>query len=335
MFRTASPLNFMLNGFFHQAIFEAHSSSEVACEVRPATLVPILTILVSCSSHVRLMLVSCLSHTRLMCVSSPSVLGSLSSRPWGDVVGRGRRHGACWWWWVMLAVPADDPEYPVALASALQSGVLTQQEHDDRVRAHRGDTGLAVVVPRRDKGGKMVANTKGLWQTVPGLGPYSTVAEANKARKLVEHGGNRGMWKVNKGCRQWYRCDFHKDCPVMLKAVGQPGNVLLKVLAGVAHSLEPQLYDRKNARLGIAAKEYIREEAARGQKPKEIMENIQHAMAQKPGAKKKADGIGIEGIVASQTSSHAVSRRSRLSFALVSRPSRHSFALFLPCLRRF
>ena len=57
------------------------------------------------------------------------------------------------------------------------------------------------------------------------------------ARKLVEHGGNRGMWKVNKGCRQWYRCDFHKDCPVMLKAVGQPGNVRLKVLAGVAHSL--------------------------------------------------------------------------------------------------
>lgn len=185
------------------------------------------------------------------------------------------------------------------LSDSLAQGHIDQSQHDTKLRQHRGapDT---VVAPTRDKGGIQVLDGKNMWSPIPGVGPFEDTKQALKKSQLanIVHGFNAGRWKAaTSGSKQHYQCAAHVNCPVLMKAAGKPGSVLLYVLDGVAHSTVESHYRRSNAPLSIFEENRCKEMVSQGAKPKEIQEHVLWDALQQPGAKKKPGG-GVEGAAA-------------------------------------
>ena len=230
------------------------------------------------------------------------------------IIARSKDSPSLWLLVAMLTVPTS-PVTPAptgsqaeqALAEALRVGVLSQEEHDAKLRAVRGEGGLVVTPPTRDRGGQMVLDGRTHWK--PCLGPFASHKEALQHRHEVVHGDNDGMWAANtKGCKQWLHCNYHVDCPVQLKACGSPGRVCLHVLEGVAHSVTRKTHKRKNQPLSNDARAALKGHIRMGKRPKQIMEDLTLEMAG-AGAQKVEGGVGLEG--ASRLESSRIMRVSR------------------------
>jgi hypothetical protein len=75
-----------------------------------------------------------------------------------------------------------------------------------------------VEVPQKSKGGAMVADFSTLWK-VMSTG-YTSEKHAMKSASAVVHGDNQGEWAWNQvGCKKYKRCNFHVNCPVLLRPV--------------------------------------------------------------------------------------------------------------------
>ena len=142
---------------------------------------------------------------------------------------------------------------------------------------------------------------RGLWMDLKG--PFSTRDAALKAAATAEHGNNEGQWKWNDhGTKSYKRCNRHVDCPVQLRAHQHSRGVWYLQVLDVAHGLELKAKKRANSALTFGQCAYVHAEAAKGRKPKEIMEGHWHDAlqeSQRTGIRlvKRSSG-GIEGICA-------------------------------------
>ena len=113
--------------------------------------------------------------------------------------------------------PGVQDAHEQELESAFLAKVISQDEYDERLRAHRGETRI-VQLPTRMKAGTMVANTSGLWRYASG--PYADKEAAWSSKKLVQH----GKWAWNQtGDRKLNRCNAHMNCQVLIKSIRRPG----------------------------------------------------------------------------------------------------------------
>ena len=174
------------------------------------------------------------------------------------------------------------------LKSSLEGGIITQQSHDDQLRAHRGVQGT-VSVPLRAHGDKLVPHKTGLWTFAAGPFPDRKAAFAKKT--TVGHG--RWVWN-RSGDHKTNRCNAHIDCPVELSAVSGADGVYLQVL-DVAHSLTPKEYNRKNSCFTVDQESKLLERTDAGKRPAQMMmQDALAAVKSNPYHAKRPDG-GLEG----------------------------------------
>eukprot|EP00964_Phaeocystis_antarctica_P164020 scaffold141346_cov298-Phaeocystis_antarctica.AAC.1 len=120
------------------------------------------------------------------------------------------------------------PTHEGQLQSSLRWGIIKQSEHDLQLRRLRAESGgggggTLSALPTRTHGTTRRLNLKDQWYAVTGAFPNKAAAmRAVKTRQVV-HGNNGGDWKCNAhanggGCKAYYHCNGHKECPVQLRA---------------------------------------------------------------------------------------------------------------------
>ena len=162
-----------------------------------------------------------------------------------------------------------------------------------------------MVIPTRAKGGTLQLDGKlAGWSMI--AGPFTSVKEATehiKSKKVV-HGDNGGEWACNQtGCKQWRHCNRHDKCPVQLSIRGTAGSQYcnIYVTEGVAHTLTPKAYARRNSPLSFEEAAQVQGWVEGGKKPKEMKELVQRKRiaqgesGELPPAQKLPEG-GIAGI---------------------------------------
>ena len=98
-----------------------------------------------------------------------------------------------------------------------------------------------------------------------------------KSKKVV-HGDNGGEWACNQtGCKQWRHCNRHDKCPVQLSIRGTAGSQYwnIYVTEGVAHTLTPKAYARRNSPLSFEEAAQVQGWVEGGKKPKQMKELVQ------------------------------------------------------------
>ena len=184
------------------------------------------------------------------------------------------------------------------LAIALQSGIIGQNDHDTQLRSERNrlssTTPAAAMAPTRmQQDGKVVLHGAKLWERIGE--PFASLDAAKQAMHRTEHGGNKAKWAANQmGCKRYWHCNFHEQCPVLLRISDQRGQGKwhLEVL-NVEHGLHLKERQRKNSALTYEENAHVQQLVSQGQKPREIMEASQLA-AIKAGAPKLPCG-GVAG----------------------------------------
>ena len=184
--------------------------------------------------------------------------------------------------------PAEQPQpSEQALAFALQHGVITTAQYEEKLRLVRHDEG-AVTVPQRMKAGTLVMDGKAAGFGIT-AGPFLDLAAAKQhvKQKKVVHGNNDGEWVYNTtGTKTYMHCNRHVDCQVQLCFRGGPGSVCIYVTEGLAHGLVPKEKPRKNSALSFEAAAAVKQKVEDGKKPKQIKEELQMERvkeAQQPG----------------------------------------------------
>jgi hypothetical protein len=190
-----------------------------------------------------------------------------------------------------LLSPSKDQE----ILRAHAAGVITDDQKTSQLQAHMGISDTADLgFSTRTKGKLVVQNVKDTWLSV--RGPYKTVAEALKDKKSVDDGSG-GLWAWNQpgqGCKQWFHCNAHVDCKVMLRSLATPDGHFLQVTVGVLHNPEPKLKARTNSALTREQESQVKLMVEQtGCKPKQLMEGAT-LVAIEAGASKLPEG-GMEG----------------------------------------
>jgi hypothetical protein len=183
--------------------------------------------------------------------------------------------------------PGVQDAHEQELESAFLAKVISQDEYDERLRAHRGETRI-VQLPTRMKAGMMVANTSGLWRYASG--PYADKEAAWSSKKLVQH----GKWAWNQtGDRKLNRCNAHMNCQVLMRVSSQNG-FCLEVL-DVAHSLHAKEYVRKNSAFTVSQERLVESRTEAGKRPAAMMQLDALALVKaNPHHPKRSEG-GLEG----------------------------------------
>ena len=100
--------------------------------------------------------------------------------------------------------------------------------------------------------------------------PFASLDAAKQAMARTEHGGNNAKWAANQtGCKKYWHCDFHKECPVQLRIseMGGQGKWRIQVL-NVQHGLHLKECKRKNSALTYVEDAHVQQLVAKGQKPR-------------------------------------------------------------------
>lgn len=175
----------------------------------------------------------------------------------------------------------DEEQCKQQLLSLRSIGCDAIMQHDTRVRKHA------------DGKSQIVLCVKEKWQDA--LGPFPTEKEALAVRRKVEHGGNAGLWAWNQqGCRKWLHCNFHVNCPVMLRVRQSGQGYFLQVTEGIHHGLQIKEKERSNAALTRVQKEAFVMRTRAGASPRQMQED-DTMQAIDNGGKKLDDG-GMEGV---------------------------------------
>ena len=130
---------------------------------------------------------------------------------------------------------------------------------------------------------------------------YETMADGRAALLSYSDDGKNTecRWKREPGglaTRIKYSCAMHLDCGVKLRLVGDnTSGVALEKIVGVDHAIERNEYDRTNAALTKEQKREFRDARRYGGTASDNMKNHQADALDKPGGKRKLDGIGVEG----------------------------------------
>jgi hypothetical protein len=183
------------------------------------------------------------------------------------------------------------------LDSSLKAGIIDRARFDECL-AQLGQEGPRVgyvETQTRWKGDQLVAHNSGMWLTM-GSG-FDTSKQAMKEVTSVVHGDNKGMWAWNTaGTKQYKRCNFHKDCPVMLRAVQNPDFKWRQEVLDVSHALELKEYRRKNSPFTFKEETEVQKEVDLGKKPHQ-MRNDATLDAISEGVTEKREDGGLVGAI--------------------------------------
>ena len=141
-----------------------------------------------------------------------------------------------------------DAAMRAGLDAALKSGALLTPEYTAKRAILEREAGTVTALKTRERGGKVVLDTNGMW--IKKRGPYVSKAAAAADRINLGDRDNDGKWIYNedKGYKGWFRCNAHVDCPVQMKATEIEGEWWLVVLS-VSHSTQIKTKARKNQAL--------------------------------------------------------------------------------------
>ena len=93
-----------------------------------------------------------------------------------------------------------------------------------------------------------------------------------------------------------YECSMHVACGVKVRLNVKSLGGSLERIVGVEHSSEINEFDRLNAALTKSQKKAFRDAKRYGGTAGDIMKNEQSDELKKPGGKRKADDVGVEGV---------------------------------------
>ena len=124
-----------------------------------------------------------------------------------------------------------DAAMRAGLDAALKSGALLTPEYTAKRAILEREAGTVTALKTRERGGKVVLDTNGMW--IKKRGPYVSKAAAAADRINLGDRDNDGKWIYNegKGYKGWFRCNAHVDCPVQMKATEIEGEWWLVVLS--------------------------------------------------------------------------------------------------------
>ena len=147
-------------------------------------------------------------------------------------------------------------------------------------------------VKQRLKGDVLVADHTGLWVTM--ASGYESSKDAMSDAKSAVHGDNQGEWAWNtKGVKSYKRCNFHTDCPVLLRAVRNPdGQSWRQEVLNVTHALAPKEYRHARSVFTFEQAAQVKDGVERGLKPTKIR-NEDELKAIAAGCTEKRDGGGL------------------------------------------
>ena len=181
------------------------------------------------------------------------------------------------------------------LEQSLAAGIIDRARFEE-VLAESLNTGPRaglVVSGTRVKGAMVVADHSGMWITV--ATGYESAKCAMADTKNVTHCDNQGKWAWNTiGTKIYKRCNFHKECPVMLRAVQNPDKTWRQEVLNVSHAIEHK--DRRGTRTPFTFEQEAKIIAGvnAGDKPSSIR-NDMTMKAIEAGCTEKRAGGGLTG----------------------------------------
>ena len=181
------------------------------------------------------------------------------------------------------------------LEQSLAAGIIDRGRFEE-VLVESSATGprAGLVVPgTRVKGGMVVADHSGMWITA--ATGYESSACAMADAKNVTHGDNQGKWAWNTiGTKQYKRCNFHKECPVMLRAAQNTDKTWRQEVLDVSHAIEPK--DRRHQRTPFTYEQETKiiDGVNSGDKPNGIRNDMTMKAIEAGCTEKRADG-GLAG----------------------------------------
>ena len=202
---------------------------------------------------------------------------------------------------VVLSGPTQRrPTQEEKVLQACTDGIIDEEQCKQQLLSLRGIGGSDAIMQHEarvrkhaDGSSQMVLCVKDKWKDA--LGPFPAEKEALAARRKVEHGGNAGLWAWNQqGCRRWLHCNFHVDCPVMLRVRQGGQGYFLQVTEGIHHGLQIKEKERSNSALTRVQKEALLMRTRAGAAPRQMQEDDTMLAIDVGG--KKLDSGGMEGV---------------------------------------
>lgn len=187
------------------------------------------------------------------------------------------------------------------LEQSLNAGIIDRARFEQCLAesAAEGPGAGLVVSKTRMKGSDEVADNSGLWE-VAGTG-YTSSRDAMKDACSVTHGNNNKEWAWNQsGARQYKRCNFHQDCPVLLRVVQGADGLWRQEVLNVTHALERKQYRRVNSPFTQEQEAEIVKMVDKGMKPAKIRDDHTEEAIDAGCTKKNAAG-GLKGEYAPDT----------------------------------
>ena len=187
------------------------------------------------------------------------------------------------------------------LEQSLSAGIIDRARFEQCLAesAAEGPGAGLVVSKTRMVGSKEIVDNSGLWE-VAGTG-YTSSRDAMKDACRVTHGNNNHEWAWNQsGTRKYKRCNFHQDCPVLLRAVQGADELWRQEVLNVSHALERKQHRRVNSPFTQQQEAEIVKMVDQGMKPAQIRD--EHTLeAIEAGCTKKNAAGGMEGEYAPDT----------------------------------
>jgi len=118
-----------------------------------------------------------------------------------------------------------------------------------------------------------VADYGGMWVTM--ATGYASSAQAMKDVKGLAHCDNPGHWAWNISDTKMYkRYNYHKDCPVMVRAVKNPDTTTWRQeVLDVSHALEPKHYRSARSPFTFEEEVDLKKSVNNGMKPHRIRDD--------------------------------------------------------------
>lgn len=210
---------------------------------------------------------------------------------------------------LVLPSPAPKLTQEEKVRQAFTDGIISEEQCTQQLLVLRGVSDASAMQLQHatrlralpDGTKQTVLCLKDSWQDV--MGPFLTEKEAFAARNKVDHGGNKGLWAWNQvGCKKWMHCNYHVDCPVMLRSRSAGEGYFLQVSEGVCHALQVKEKERTNSALTRVQQEMLLTRVRVGASPRQMLED--DTMLALDAGKKKLESGGVEGVTAVTPMAH-------------------------------